>query len=110
MDKSTALTAFQALSQDTRLEAFRLLMKAGPSGLAAGDIAAACDTRQNTMSSHLAILTQAGLVQAKRDGRNILYSAHVTGIRNLLGFLLEDCCGGNPQQCQPVIQKISCST
>ncbi|MEL7259081.1 MAG: metalloregulator ArsR/SmtB family transcription factor [Pseudomonadota bacterium] len=110
MDTSTALTAFQALSQETRLEAFRLLIKAGSSGLAAGDIAEACNTRQNTMSSHLAILTQAGLVQVKRNGRNMIYSAHVTGIQNLLGFLLEDCCGGNPQHCQPLIQKISCST
>ncbi|WP_317054818.1 MULTISPECIES: ArsR/SmtB family transcription factor [Roseovarius] len=108
MDTSTALSALQALSHETRLEVFRLLMRAGPEGLAAGDIATTCGVRQNTMSSHLSILTQAGLIVSERDGRTILYRANVGGIQNLLGFLIEDCCGGNPAECQPLIQQLAC--
>lgn len=108
MDKTTALNAFQALSQETRLDVFRLLMKAGPDGMAAGDIATACGALQNTMSSHLSILTQAGLVVATREGRSIRYRADLSGVRGLLAFLVEECCGGNPSQCQPLIQQISC--
>ena len=108
MDKPTALAAFQALSQETRLDVFRLLMRAGPDGMAAGEIAETCGVRQNTMSSHLSILSGAGLIAATRDGRTVRYSADLTGIRGLLAFLMEDCCGGNPAQCQPLIQEIAC--
>ena len=107
MDKPSALAAFQALSQDTRLDVFRLLMRAGPEGMAAGEIAQRCEVRQNTMSAHLSILSQAGLIWAARDGRSVRYRAEIEGVRGLLASLMEDCCGGNPEQCQPLIDEIS---
>ena len=107
MDKTNALSALQALSQDTRLDVFRLLMRAGPDGMAAGEIAATCGVRQNTMSTHLSILSQAGLVRAARDGLSVRYSANIDGITGLLGFLVRDCCGGNPEQCQTLIKEIT---
>jgi len=107
MDKNRALAAFSALSQPTRLDVFRLLLRAGPKGMAAGEIAAALDVRQNTMSANLAVLHQAGLVRNSREGRSIRYFADLAGTRGLLGFLLEDCCGGNPALCQPLITEIA---
>ncbi|MEM7076700.1 MAG: metalloregulator ArsR/SmtB family transcription factor [Pseudomonadota bacterium] len=107
MDSKRALCAFQALSQDTRLNVFRLLIRAGPEGLAAGEIATRLDVRQNTLSTHLSILSGAGLILADRDGRSIRYRADLHGIRGLLGFLVEDCCGGHPARCQPLIEEIA---
>ena len=107
MDKPSALAAFQALSQETRLDVFRLLMRAGPDGMAAGDIADTCQVRQNTMSSHLSILSGAGLITSSRDGRIVRYSANLSGIQGLLGYLMQDCCGGKPEQCQPLIKDIT---
>lgn len=107
MDKSNALASLQALSQETRLDVFRLLMRAGPEGMAAGDIAVTCGVRQNTMSAHLSILSQAGLIRAARVGRSVRYCAEIGGIRGLLAFLMEDCCGGNPEQCQSLIEEIA---
>lgn len=108
MDKSNALLAFAALSQPTRLDVFRLLIKAGPDGMAAGQIAEALEVRQNTMSANLSVLTQAGLITATREGRSIRYAAHLDGIRGLLAFLMEDCCGGAPETCQPILDTIAC--
>lgn len=108
MDKSKALDAFSALSQSTRLDAFRLLVRAGAEGMTAGDIAAHLEVRQNTMSTNLSVLTQAGLLRNAREGRSIRYFADLDGMRGLLGFLMEECCGGNPELCQPLIQEIAC--
>lgn len=108
MDKSAALSALAALGQDTRLEAFRLLLRAGQAGMPAGAIAAELATVQNTMSAHLKVLDQAGLVRAEREGRVIRYAADMTGFRDLLAYLMEDCCGGAPELCQPVIQAVTC--
>lgn len=108
MDKSDALAAFAALSQPARLDAFRLLIKAGPDGLPAGQIAIALDQRQNTMSANLSILAQAGLITATRQGRSILYSAHMPALRGLLSFLMEDCCGGAPEACEPLLDTLTC--
>lgn len=109
MDKRDALAALAALGQETRLDVFRLLVGAGTPGLPAGEIAQRLDTVQNTMSSHLKILSTAGLVRAERDGRSIRYVADMTGFRDLLAFLMEDCCQGAPELCQPVIEAITCS-
>jgi len=109
MDKKNALTAFSALSQPTRLDVFRLLLKAGETGMAAGEISDALGVRQNTMSANLSVLHQAGLVRNTREGRSIRYFADLDGTRGLLGFLLEDCCGGNPDLCQPLISKLACA-
>lgn len=104
-----ALTAFAALSQPTRLDVFRLLVKAGASGMAAGDIAETLGVKQNTMSANLSILHQAGLVRNERQGRTIRYFSDMDGVRGLLGFLMEECCGGKPEQCQPLINDIACA-
>lgn len=109
MDKKDALSAFAALGQETRLEVFRLLVKAGQRGLPAGEIAQRLGTVQNTMSAHLKILSASGLITAERDGRTIRYVADMTGLADLLAFLMEDCCAGAPELCQPVIEAITCS-
>ncbi|MEM7464201.1 MAG: metalloregulator ArsR/SmtB family transcription factor [Pseudomonadota bacterium] len=107
MDISNALNSFSALSQETRLAVFRLLVKAGTSGMAAGEIAAALDVRQNTMSANLAVLARSGLISSRREGRVIRYFANMEAVKQFLAFMLEDCCGGNPEKCQPVIDEIS---
>ena len=109
MDKNRALDAFAALSQQSRLDVFRLLIKAGAEGMAAGDISLSLGVRQNTMSANLSILTKAGLIRSEREGRSIRYFADMTGLRGLLAFLMEDCCGGQPEICQPIIEELSCA-
>lgn len=106
MDTNTAIKAFGALSQDSRLKAFRLLVQHGADGMAAGDIARALDIPHNTLSSHLAILAQAGLVAARRDGRSMIYRVDLDGTRALLTFLMEDCCGGRPEMCAPALDSV----
>lgn len=108
MDKSNAISALSALGQETRLDVFRLLVQAGQEGLPAGEIGARLGTIQNTMSAHLKILGHAGLVRAERDGRMIRYVADMTGLRDLLAYLMEDCCNGAPELCRPVIQAVTC--
>jgi len=107
MDKNRALTAFSALSQSTRLDVFRLLMRAGEKGMAAGEISEALGVKQNTMSANLSVLHQAGLVRNTRQGRSIRYFADLKGVRGLLAFLMEECCGGRPEQCTPLIDEIA---
>lgn len=109
MDKLSALTAFSALSQATRLDAFRLLIQAGEQGLTAGEVAEALDVRQNTLSANLSVLLQADLLRNRREGRSIRYFANTDGVRGLLGFLLQDCCGGHPELCQPLIKDLTCA-
>lgn len=106
MDSNAALSAFSALSQQTRLDVFRLLVQAGPKGLPAGDIGEQLKVRQNTMSANLAVLLHAGLVRNERQGRTIRYFADFDAMRELLAFMLEDCCGGRADLCQPVIDEI----
>ena len=109
MDTSNALAALTALSQETRLNAFRLLLQAGEEGLAAGEISARLDVRQNTMSAALSGLVNAGLAVNRREGRSIRYFADFNAMGALLSFLMEDCCGGTPDRCRPLIAEIACS-
>ena len=109
MDDSDALLAFGALSQSTRLEVFRLLMAHEPIGLPAGEIARRLDVPQNTMSTHLAVLTRAGLIAATRRSRSIVYRARLDRVRDLVDFLTHDCCGGNPQVCLALAPATACS-
>ena len=109
MDKSAALTAFAALSQTSRLDAFRLLVQAGDAGMLAGEISDTLDARQNTMSANLSVLLNAGLLRNEREGRAIRYFANMEGLQGLLGFLLQACCGGRPELCRPLIEEITCS-
>ena len=108
MDKNHALEAFAALSQSTRLDVFRLLVKAGEAGMSAGDISDTLGVRQNTMSTNLGVLARSGLIHSVREGRTIRYFADMEGMRGLLAFLMEDCCGGRPEICQPAINELAC--
>jgi DNA-binding transcriptional ArsR family regulator len=107
MDVELALEALSALSHETRLWAFRLLVQAGPEGLPAGEIADALGSRQNTMSSHLKILATAELIDSRRDGRSIVYQANYDTVRELVLFLMEDCCAGNNAVCRPVAESLA---
>ena len=108
MDKKSSLAALAALGQETRLDIFRLLVGAGAEGVPAGEVAARLGAVQNTVSSHLRILTQAGLIRPERDGRIVRYVADMTGFRDLLAYLMEDCCNGAPELCRPVIDAVTC--
>lgn len=108
MDKQNALDALSALSQDTRLEVFRLLVRKSPESLAAGDIGTELGVVQNTMSAHLAILSRAGLIVSERKGRTIKYSADFSEMRSLLTYLLQDCCQGASEICDPLFALTAC--
>lgn len=108
MDINFALGAFGALSQKTRLDVFRLLIKAGPDGMSSGEIGEVLGVRQNTMSANLSVLLQAGLVKNEREGRSIRYFASMDRTRDLLTFLLADCCGGHPDLCAQVMEIVTC--
>jgi ArsR family transcriptional regulator len=107
MDNETAILALAALAQSTRLDTFRLLVKHEPDGLAAGDLARSLAIPHNTMSSHLAILSRAGLVNGKRRSRSILYRANLDRFRDLTLFLVKDCCGGRAELCAPLIADLN---
>ncbi|MCS6758752.1 MAG: metalloregulator ArsR/SmtB family transcription factor [Candidatus Devosia euplotis] len=107
MESNQAIDVFAALSQATRLEAFRVILDHEPEGLPAGDIARQLDVPQNTMSTHLAILTRAGLIEAERQGRSIVYRAVLDQVRAIANFLVQDCCGGRPELCTPLIADIT---
>lgn len=94
MHKADALNAFSALSQEGRLDVFRLLVRAGPEGLAAGAIAEAVGRAPNTLSVQLNLLSQAGLIESRREGRSIIYSASFDRVSDLIVYLMEDCCAG----------------
>ena len=108
MDIPTAVTGLAALAQNHRLEAFRLLVRAGDDGLPAGAIARALEIPHNTMSSHLAALSNAGLVRSRREGRSIIYSTDFDTTRGLLEYLLEDCCQGAADICGPAVESVGC--
>ncbi|MCD2177811.1 ArsR/SmtB family transcription factor [Rhizobium sp. C1] len=102
MEKKNALAALSALGHEQRLDIFRHLVKTGPAGAVAGDIAAALSSLPNTLSANLSVLSQAGLVSSEREGRNIRYRADMETMQSLLGFMLEDCCGGDAAACAPI--------
>lgn len=99
-----AVEALSALAQDTRLSVFRLLVRAGPDGMPAGEIAEELGVRPNTLSTHLTILEHAGLLGSRREGRSIIYAADYDRMRDLLGFLMEDCCAGRAEICAPLAE------
>ncbi|MDE2463438.1 MAG: helix-turn-helix transcriptional regulator [Alphaproteobacteria bacterium] len=107
MDELEALDVFTALSQQTRLNVFRLLVAHEPDGLAAGEIARCVAVLHNTLSSHLAVLTRAGLIGAERRSRSIVYRAKLDRVRALAGFLIKDCCGGRPEICAPLMAELA---
>ncbi|MFS1523913.1 ArsR/SmtB family transcription factor [Microbulbifer sp. 2304DJ12-6] len=92
MDLKDTIPLFAALSQETRLRAFRLLVQAGPNGLPAGALSEKLGTPHNTMSFHLNHLSNAKLISSHKEGRSVIYSANYDAIRDLIGFMVKDCC------------------
>ncbi|GAA3895683.1 MULTISPECIES: ArsR/SmtB family transcription factor [Halomonadaceae] len=106
MDTNKALEAFAALSQATRLNTFRVLVRHEPEGLPAGEIARLLDVPHNTMSTHLGVLSRAGLVVSRRQSRSIIYRVSLNHMRETLGFLVRDCCAGRPELCEPLLEDL----
>jgi ArsR family transcriptional regulator len=106
METEEAVMALAAISQSTRLEAFRALVRHEPNGLAAGELARLLEVPQNTLSAHLSILTRARLVTSERRSRSIVYRANLAAFRDIAVFLLRDCCGGQPEICAPVVESL----
>jgi ArsR family transcriptional regulator len=103
MDENAAIAILAALAQSTRLETFRLLVKHEPVGVPVGELARVIGVPQNTMSTHLRILTNAGLVFGARHSRSIVYRADLTKFQELTVFLIKDCCGGGAEFCGPLL-------
>ena len=102
----TAVTALSALAHQGRLATFRMLVQAGHDGIPAGEIAKRLDVPPNTLSSNLTILTNAGLIDSRRDGRSIIYSARYENMTALLEYLMQDCCGGHPEICASLAEVV----
>lgn len=100
MENKDAVIALAALAQESRLAAYRLLVQAGPGGLAASRIAEALGMAPSSLSFHLKELTRANLVVPRQEGRFVIYAAQFETMNALLGFLTQNCCGGNP--CSPI--------
>ena len=107
METEPAILALAALAQSTRLEAFRLLVRHEPGGLPAGEIANHLAIPANTLSSHLGVLTRAGLIRAERRSRSIIYRVDLDRLRDLVLFLLKDCCGGRADLCEPLLAELA---
>ncbi|WP_456269178.1 metalloregulator ArsR/SmtB family transcription factor [Kushneria sp. AK178] len=107
MDKTSAIELFSALAQETRLDAFRLLVRHEPDGLAAGELARCLDVPHNTLSAHLNVLSRAGLVVSQRQSRSIIYRASLEQMQAMMAFLAHDCCAGRPELCAPLLDALS---
>jgi len=99
MRKNVAVTVFETLSSGVRLDAYRLLVRKGMDGMVAGEIAAALDVPPTNLSFHLKAMTQAGLVTVEQQGRFQRYRANLPLMRELIGYLTDECCAGHPEQC-----------
>lgn len=104
MEADTAIRRLAALAQDSRLAVFRLLVRAGADGMAAGEIARSLGVTPNTLSAQLNVLSNAGLVSSRRAGRSIIYAADYDRMSELLVYLMEDCCQGRPEVCAPMAE------
>ncbi|QFU30930.1 MULTISPECIES: helix-turn-helix transcriptional regulator [Brevundimonas] len=107
MESEPAILALAALAQPTRLEAFRLLVRSEPDGLAAGAVADRLAVPANTMSAHLGVLSRAGLIRAQRRSRSIVYRADLDRLGDLVLFLLKDCCQGRAELCRPLLAELA---
>jgi DNA-binding transcriptional ArsR family regulator len=107
METPDAIEVFSALAQPTRMEAFRLIMRHEPDGLPAGEVARLLDVPQNTMSTHLAVLARSGLISAERRSRSIIYRTEIDRVRQIASFLVNDCCGGRPDLCEPLVAEFT---
>lgn len=107
MDREDVVAKLSALAHAGRLDIFRLLMVAGRAGLPAGEVARRLDVAPTSLSANLKVLTHAGLIKGRRDGRSIIYSADYAQMTALLGFLLEDCCAGEAAICAPLTRLLA---
>ena len=110
LNQKQALRAFGALSQETRLLIVRMLVVAGPDGMAAGSIADKAGVSPSNVSFHLKELEHAGLVSQQREARSVIYRADIAVLGDLVRFLMEDCCAGHPEVCAPAVPAASCRT
>lgn len=94
-----AVQGFAALSHETRLIVFRAIMRAGPKGMTAGDLAERAQVTPSNLSAHLAVLTKSGLVTMRRDGRRRFYAPALSSVSELVRFLVDECCNGHPEVC-----------
>lgn len=101
MNTHDAVTILACLAQEARLEIFRLLVQHNPEGLAAGEIGRRLNIPASTLSFHLKELSHAGLVRAEQSSRFIYYSTDFKAINELVAYLMENCCGGEPGKCVP---------
>ncbi len=108
MNRHQALIAFGALSQETRLHIIRMLVVAGPDGMAAGAIAEKAEVSPSNISFHLKELEHSGLIDAERRSRSIIYTANYEALGGLVRFLMEDCCSGHPEICAPAAKIAAC--
>jgi ArsR family transcriptional regulator, arsenate/arsenite/antimonite-responsive transcriptional repressor len=108
MDERQALESFSALSQETRLNIVRMLVVAGPDGMAAGAIAERAGVSASNISFHLKELERAGLIGQQRESRSIVYSANYDAMASLIRFLLDDCCAGHPEVRGPAFEQAIC--
>lgn len=102
MEKQQAISALAALAHETRLDVFRLLVQAGPGGVAAGSVAESLHVPSATMSFHLKELKSAGAVDCRREGRSLIYSANFDAVNALIQYLTENCCGGSQECATPL--------
>lgn len=107
MEMKSAVSRLAALAHEGRLAVFRMLVQAGPDGVAAGEIARRLRVPPSSLSANLSVLDQAGLIAARREGRSIIYTARYDEMTSLLGYLLDECCGGSPEICRPLAEKIT---
>ena len=108
MEKETAIIVFESLASSVRLDVFRLLVRHAPDGLVAGEIAAALGLPATNLSFHLKALTQAGLLSVTQEGRFQRYRANMALMTDLIGYLTDECCGGNPGACLPGVAAADC--
>jgi DNA-binding transcriptional ArsR family regulator len=111
MELKAAAASLSALGHEGRLTIFRLLVQAGPRGVAAGEVARRLNMIPNPLSANLNVLSHAGLIGSRREGRSIIYAADYAAMSGLLGFLMQDCCNGAPEICAPLeslIERASC--
>lgn len=107
MDSPQAVAAFAALGQEHRLRIVRALVTAGPGGMAAGILASEVGVSGTNLSFHVKELSHAGLIQSRREGRSVLYSAAYPALSGLIEFLMRDCCQGRPEVCSPAVAALS---
>src|SRR5271169_5617677 len=105
MEKIDAVAALAALAQDNRLDVYRLLVEAGPEGMAAGQVAAALDLPPNTLTFHFDRLRIAGLITVRREGRSMIYAARFDTMNALIAYLTKNCCAGASAKCAPLVRK-----